>query len=78
MIPDTTGKYAQFVVCRTNKSVYKIIMENEVKKIVYTSNATFGPTPVTVSIPWENFPAGIYYITAKSKKEKIKLMYFKK
>lgn len=78
MIADTTGKYAQFVVCRTSKSAYKITMENEAKKVIYTTNTSFGPTPVTVSIPWENFPPGIYYITAKSKKEKFKLMYFKK
>lgn len=78
IIPDSTNQFARFEMSRTNTATYKITFTNEKGVALYKTTETITATPKIISIPWKDFSPGFYYMTAKNKRETVKLLFVKK
>lgn len=78
IIPDSTGQFAKFEISRVKKKNFKVSMTNEKGIVVFSAIHTVDAEPKIISIPWGSFEDGIYYVKLVSKKEEIKLMFWKK
>lgn len=78
IIPDSTNNYAKFEMSRSHASVYKISFANEKGVVMYKTAERIDSIPKIISIPWKDFSPGFYFMTAKNKRETVKLMFVKK
>ncbi len=78
ILPDSTGQFAKFEISRVKKTNFKVSMTNEKGLVVFNTIQTVDAEPKIISIPWSTFSDGIYYVRLISKKEEIKLMFWKK
>ncbi len=78
IIPDSTNRYARFEMSRTHTANYNITFTNAQGKTLYKTTETISATPKIISIPWNDFSPGFYYMTAKNKRETVKLLFVKK
>lgn len=78
IIPDSSNRYAMIEIARNRAANYTIVFQNEKKVVMYKSVEMIQSTPKIISIDWQNFNPGFYYMIAKNKRETIKLLFEKK
>lgn len=78
IIQDTTNQYAIFEMSRNNPSSYKISFADEKGNVLYKTVESITAVPKLISIPWKDFKPGFYHLTAKNRKETVRLLFIKK